>query len=700
MNQIINIINENLGPKNFNQNSFTGNVFFRNENGLNIERSVYNRLLNKYNAAFDLEEGDFLTSNDELLLVFVIEIFEDNSDNLFRMDRNYYLSVIILEWGVFSIWSEETEGSDKQPDEIFALPWEDIDYVELFDASEGGYLFRFFEKNKAEQHDLLSNRFGTSDLEASQRIINILNETIEYKKEIIANSTSEHSELKTKINNLIADERNYEAALEELENFKDIYDTEDAFSDNTAFYHLRKTYTLISSENYGKALKTIDSYINRFKENHEIPPYAFELKGEILLKTNNILPAVNCLALSEEGYEVIAYDNDVRALKEESYSRLKDVFLDVPFNQRKLIFIGEDVYATQSGGMIILKVGDLPMKVNFPVGHPHVNEVYTCHPHKQDFYLPVKSYSEELFLDRIHEFSWLLQCLGAATLEISSSTSESSDQTVRSKTEVDADFDYKLSGGKVNYQGENTNNSVLDGKLNIAKKQVFRPTKSPFVPDDLVWYHSNTSWQRLAHQRLNGSIMMHNELISSSQSETLSAQELKQVEAELKLLLPKLGVKYNSEEEVNTSSFKKYEWIVNVEFADVNELSQFEQPIKIEPSDTLNSDNKKYNSNLEKYKEDVLLMIEDDGIIDEMERNILNRKIKKYGLSEEDARAIENDLITSGYSENELKYIEELKEFLEDGGITEIERKILDRYAQKFGVTIDIQKKINGIFIP
>ena len=54
-------------------------------------------------------------------------------------------------------------------------------------------------------------------------------------------------------------------------------------------------------------------------------------------------------------------------------------------------------------------------------------------------------------------------------------------------------------------------------------------------------------------------------------------------------------------------------------------------------------------------------MIEDDGVIDDMERNILNRKIKKYGISKEDALTIENELLTSNYAENELNYIQELK---------------------------------------
>lgn len=693
MSEILNIINRNLDPYIFDNNNFTGKVYFQNEDGLHINRSVHYNLINKYNFAFD---EDILTIEDELLLVFINEIFVDNSNSWFEKDKKIYLSAIITDYALYSIYSEETDSS-KEPN-IFCQPWYTIDSVELHEDSDGEYIFRFYEKGVTNYIDLLSNRFGTSSPVASRKLLDIFSEVIEYRKQTIAHSDNEFSELKLEITQL-SNNGQFLEAVEKLETFGNLYNVDDVTLQCSQFYHWWKTQSLFYLKELDKALATIEDYINKCENLGEYWAYSYMLKGKIFLEKNQYSLATNTLAFSEEKFQLEDEKKISRGLKEESYSNLKELFLEIPNNQRKLIFIGEEIYATQSNAIIVLKKNDLPFNLNFPVGHPHVNEVYTCHPHKQDFYLPIKSHSEELFLDRIHEFSWLLQCLGASTLEISSSTIESSDQAGRSKTEVDADLDYKLSGGKLNYQRENTRNSVLEGKLNIAKKQVFKPTKSPFVPDGLVWYHSNTSWQRLAHQRLNGSIMIHNELISSSQSETLSTQELMQVDAELKILLPKLGVKYNSEEEVNTSSLKKYEWMVNVEFADVHDLSQMEQSTKLEQVGNLNTDNEKYNLNIEKYKEDVIFMLEDDGIIDENERSILNRKMKKYGLTEDDVRLIENELTMSDYSENEIKYIEELKELLEDGEINDLERKILDRYAKKFNLTVDVQKKIDAVFI-
>lgn len=698
MVEILKIINDNLGPKHFNKKSFTGNVFFQDNNGLKIERSVYNRLLNKFNTAFNLEDGDLLTNDDDLLLVFINEIFEDNSSSLFRMDRNYYLSTVLIDWGLLSIWSEETEGSNKEPDIVFAQPWEDIDFVELFEAESGGYLFRFYEKGKTEQFDLLSNRFGTYSLEASKKLLSIFNEIIEFKKQTNIHSISEHSELKSKIENLIK-ELNYNEALTELNNFSNTYNVEDITIDDSSFFYLNKTISLINLKQFSSALEIIESYIKKCEDNDHVVPLSYELQGEILLNQNKQLPAINCFAYSEEMYEDENFKKEVRLLKEESYSKLKDEFLDIPYNERKLIFVGEDIYATKSREIVTLRKNDMPSSINFPIGHPHINNVYTCHPHKQNFYLPLKNYSEELFLDRINEFSYLLQCLGATELNISSSKSSLTDQSTKSKKEIDANIDLKVNNVKTNIKGEIAKNNSVDIELKIAKNQSFKPIKAPYIPSNLVWYQSDLNWQRLVDQRLNGSIMTHSEVMSSSQSENISAHELKQIDSELKLLFTKIGVKYNSEDEIATSSTKKHEWVVKVNFEDIGNLNQLEESLEKKLLNNYNTENNQTNVNFEKYKEDILFMIEDDGIIDDAERKILDRKIKKYGITEEEAISLENEVICSNYSENELLYIEELKDIIEDEVITEIELKMLDRYAKKFKVDNETKEKINSIFI-
>ena len=696
MSEIIRIIDQTF-KRRYYHDAFEGEVNFSKNKKLTIERSFFNRLITKYNTA--LEENKFewrLDLQSEILLSFVHEVFEDNSESWSRLDRNYYLSTLIHEGGIISLWSEETDGFNKQPDELDILDWEALDSVELYKNEDEIFVFRFHYKDEAFHYELFSNRFGTYNENACLLLRDFFNEIIDCKNQTEINTIEEHKSLRSKIESLIANENNYEA-LKELENFGNNYNTEDFFSEDTSFYYYNKTLILIEIEEYEEALNTIDIFINKSRDENEICPYANELKSEILIKMDRLLPAINCLAVSEENYTNQQFKLAAHTSKETTYSQLKEIFLTIPYEERKIIFIGNEIYSTNSCDIIILKKNNLPSNINFPVGHPHLNEVYSCHPHKKDFYLPLKSFTEELFHDRISEFSWLIQCLGALKLEITSSKNEFSEETKNSKKDLNANLDYKLSSARVDFKENNEAKSLLDDNFNIAKNQLFKPIRSPYIPTDLVWYDSETSWQRLAHQRLNGSIIMHSETISSSQCENISTSDLKRVDAELELLLPKLGVEYNSEAIVHKSSRKKYELVVHVEFEDKLSLIQFEKSISLEQNNDSNND--EYDLKVQKYKDDVLFMLEDDGIIDEGERNILNRKIKKYGISPEDAKSIEDELATSHYSDNELSYIQEIRELLEDGEISTIERKILDRYAKKFKLTSEIQKKIDTIFI-
>ena len=683
MSAVRRIIDKTLS-KNIAKTDFDGKVYFYHDK---IDSITYNKLLKEYKP--HLGKNLKTVFESEILLALLLE----EEDNTFDETSYLHISTLFFDIGFLhldSLYEDETEVNV-----VFKIIyWDEIEFVQKVGTDEKAK-FRFYFKDSTDYTEISIYNFNIKEFKSVEILLNLFNKIIEYKNNPIDDSIEEHSVLKEEILNFF-NNGNYEKALVKLENFKKICNVDDVYTDNYFFYYYGKTRSLIELNQLENALETIDIYLN--KNIGEINPDAYLIKGEILYKTNKFISAVNCLAISEENYSDDEYKRDANKLKEKSYSKLKEIFLDVPYSERKLIFIGEQVYSTKTNDIIVLKKNDIPANIIFPIGHPHVHQVYTCHPHKQNLYLPLKDYSEELFLDRINEFSYLLQCLGAKSLEISSSKSNSSDQRATYSTEVDAKMDYKINSASVNYKGENTANTLVDGKLKITKKQVFKPSKAPFVPANLLWYHSDLNWQRLVDQRLNGNIMAHSELISSSQSENISSYELKQIDAELKLLLPKIGVSYNSDNDISSSSRNTHEWILTVEFEDVDKLitGNHTEPELLKD---LNEKNQNFNSKLEKYREDVLIMIEDDGVIDDMERNILNRKIKKYGISKEDAIVIENELLTTGYAENELNYIQELKEFLEDGGIGETERKILDRYALKFGIEKSKQMDIDKIFI-
>ena len=93
------------------------------------------------------------------------------------------------------------------------------------------------------------------------------------------------------------------------------------------------------------------------------------------------------------------------------------------------------------------------------------------------------------------------------------------------------------------------------------------------------------------------------------------------------------------------------------------------------------------------YREDVLFVLQ-DGAIGTTERKLLEKKRKKLGLTEEQAREIESSCSIPSMSEAELEYAEIYKDLVEDGEPTGRLRKLLDREADSLGLSPEQVAKV------
>ncbi|MGR7814034.1 hypothetical protein [Lacinutrix undariae] len=680
MKEVLNIINSNFIEKKSISN-FYGNIYeIDKDYNLNIERNTLNYLINKINKAYeDLNKGqDLLTINSEMYLVFLNEIVE-KSDSIWREDRNHYRIAILTIDGLVTLYSEETTGTNKQPDKPIFINWNEIDYVNLFLINEGDdeyYILRFFEKEGTSVTDIPLNRFGTNDEKSADLLVDLFNEINDYTSRKSLDASLEKKEKEKEITVSI-ERKEFKEGIRLLDNYSKKYDID---SNDLWFYYKNKAILLEKSGEIKESLFTINKMIELCNKLGDTSPNAHKIKGDILFNKGEILKAINCYAYSEENF--IEEDNirAVNVLKEEAYIEIKKDFINIPYEKRKLLFASNDIYNTLKNDLIVIKNDEIPDRLNFPIGHPHVNEVYTCHPLKQDFYIPLKDFQQDLFYDRVNEFTYLLQCLGATKIEIISSKNDSIEQNEKLNSNLEVEANNKITTGELNKEQVSNINNLTDKKIKIEKTQYFSPTKAPYIPETLNWYKTDISWQRLAEQRLTGNIRQHKETITSVQNQIISNQEIINVNAELRLLLPKVNVKYNKEHEINVNSKTSFEWIISVDFENTDLLEKNLSEIKVDVDNS--------NVNIEKYKEEVLFMLEDDNIIDDVERKLLNRKIKHYGLTPSEALQIEEELM---FNEDELNYIEEFKMLLEEGSIGDIERKMLNRYAKRYNLNSDRQ---------
>ena len=99
----------------------------------------------------------------------------------------------------------------------------------------------------------------------------------------------------------------------------------------------------------------------------------------------------------------------------------------------------------------------------------------------------------------------------------------------------------------------------------------------------------------------------------------------------------------------------------------------------------------------QEYLEEIRACLDNDGEITSRERRLLDRLRKSLGITE--ARAKELEASVNSMSDEEKEYQEELKACLEDGTISDRERRLLDRLRKSLGISEERAKAIENRLI-
>ena len=94
----------------------------------------------------------------------------------------------------------------------------------------------------------------------------------------------------------------------------------------------------------------------------------------------------------------------------------------------------------------------------------------------------------------------------------------------------------------------------------------------------------------------------------------------------------------------------------------------------------------------QEYLEEIRACLDNDGEITSRERRLLDRLRKSLGITE--ARAKELETSVNNMSDDEKEYQEELKACLEEGTISDRERRLLDRLRKSLGISEERAKAI------
>ena len=393
-------------------------------------------------------------------------------------------------------------------------------------------------------------------------------------------------------------------------------------------------------------------------------------------------------------------DRTIRTRALEVYKSNTNILLErsgafteaVDYSKRKYVFLGKDIQ--KIGGTFqwsddrvidwIFTLDQVPSDMVFPYGHQQ-SGLYMAHPVLTNHYYPMETAEEKLFMEKVIEFCWLVQCLGATEVSFHSDKGLSVSQGMESSKTIKADVGVK----KVGVGGEYGNTQKYDEDNAFGQKvelvQRFTPQHQAYCPNDLVWLDSDPQWKMLVKQRLEGGIMEFNYKISSSETCQMSSNETNAVKANFEYMMVKVNGSYDSSMDRTFSNSEETEWSIHVEFAPLEELGEQK------------TNNKKDDFKLTDDEAEYLDMVKEcmeDGEIGVRERKLLDKIRVKNGISEERAKELEATLSAPRLTDNEKEYLEAFKDACEDGKVSDKQRRLLEKLRVMYGISEERAREI------
>ena len=699
----------------YNVNEFSDNIF------VNLDGTLKNKSGDFISRTFEAKvRGWHNIDKDEPIYALFYHFVKTEGD-FFVSSRKLYFTACIRGGGISFCGIVETDGWGKEDNAHWAIEWNEIENVtfekDVIQANEKENPSSYFIANDPtfvayEGYDCQVLHFMQDNsyiyipclFFGNYIFTDELNAFVAGYQNLSQQNDDYYEWLWSELNRL-ENENDYQGLINLTEEAKENirYD----------FYYHNIIHALIGLERYDEAEKYYNSFLLEFQKQDKKDENYSNIEYRFLLTETKLYDVYGMSYEAAENYDHIkqyleaeypSNTDDIQFYvqnKNQYYNSYITNFLNEDYNNRKVITIAKTNQLFKQDHITLLQMNNLPA-VNFPITHPKQDHTYVCHPYKTDTYLPIEEYDYELLTDRINEYCYLLQCLGATSISIENTKGESSDTNTNNSSQINAEGSVKLYSGKINEAKNQRTRDYVKNMLKIGREQQFNPIKPPFVPDNLIWFPHEIGWQRLVRQRLEGNMLKHSEYMSSTDHKILSNSEMSDINGELKILLASLKGGQKQEKETNIESNQEIEWRINVEFKPIEAFGNNNYSANILAPQQIAEHTEAPTEKERQYMEEVRFMLEDDSIIDGQERKMLDEMQKTLNISAERAPLLEQEVINAmlSFTPNEQKYIEEIKFMLEDDGqIDEQERKMLDGMLKVLNISPERAQQLEIIVL-
>ncbi len=651
------------------KNSFNGKYFHYCED---FGSGIPNEIISN---ARDNHEIDI--SEQVLLLIDTAEIYHNGKH-----------SVLFLEKGLSIAFGDSILGWNK-----YFIEWS---WIEDTIFKEGKYVFRFYPDAIGKDF-IIDTKFivgnESSGIQNIDLFINIVKlivdeyqksfEVLNYKRDLILSEFDNHM-----------NKESYDEALKDCDNYISLFPIH--YSG-----YIMSVKVLYSKGNINDAMLKIDKAIDVFNEANSEDESKWssdtrneageilEWYGKLSQKNNDIYSALWNYHFASLYYSDKKEKDKSIAISDELYNTYIKEFSSLKYENRNIIFIDKHLPDIKPDSFITLKYNSLP-QISFPIGHPKIQELYIGHPFVPNVYFHINQFEVELFQDKLMELNRILQCLGAKKIKLKYIENEQTKENSSNGMNISGEASYitSISG---NYKSDSKSKTIDKLKKQMNTEQSFAPKELPYLPENLIWYQHEITWQRLAEQRLKGNIISSKINLSLNTQNYFSGSEKRKVMADFKGLILNIKGTFDEYSYLEKDTEQDIEWLIDVEFEPKENLIAFNNnPIFTNSDNNLGYDNKEIE-----YIEILRDCYEDKNISTD-ERRILERQKIKLGISEERAKELEEFIKNEKhYTDSELEYIEEVKFcLLDDQVISSDEKRLLERLRSKLNIDIERAKDL------
>lgn len=479
----------------------------------------------------------------------------------------------------------------------------------------------------------------------------------------------------------IAEKNKYEYALKLIDLYIGIKPTIENYICRALIYYYKTGKTSKNIEELQKVLSLIEIALEENKECWKLHKY----KGQILELMEKIIASRNAYmeslvkAPKDQKYEL---QKKITELEEANTDLWDNYVLKVPYKERKYIMLVEDskIKNCAVSGITIFNSSNVPNCINFYENMPLNNELYVGHPYNPSVYIPYNQAEDILFQDKIQEFCYILQQLGAEEITITSLKGRKVNEINNKKEELEVAANAgRFGNASLNIDSSTSNLMDRTSHEQYDVKYVYDPIDMPKVPSETIWYQNQSKWQSIALSRIEGNTLECNECISSKSISFTTSSEKEDIKAKLKVLMANIEGRIYEEEEKQLREETETIWRVSVKFRSKKLLQKDTLP---QPNSTTALTN-----NEEEFLNEVRFCLDNDGIIDSEEQVYLDKVSQKLGLTQTKAQELQNSLISPQLTDNEKEYIETISKLTIDGKIPPSSQRIVERYRELYKVS-------------